>query len=152
MRYEDTRQAAGRERLVQVLGGLAEQTPDAIKSVELWRPTVVNHSGYADDQTEVWVRLGEDVQAFKREKPAHYKRVETGTEWQEKGTELFLVADYSLKPDDHVVIDGEAFIVFEEQTGYGFQKLTITRDGQRFVRPARTEPVYRQMAMKARIV
>ena len=152
MIYEDSRQAVMHERFDQVLGALAEQMPDGVKSVELWRPTVVNRSGYADDQTEVWVRLGEDVPAFKGDKPEHYIRTEVGTAIKQKGTLLFLTDEFGLFPDDHIVIDGVAYVVTEELTGMGFQKLTIDRQSSRFSRPARTEPVYRQMAMKARIV
>lgn len=161
MRYEDSRQAAMHERFDQVLGALAEQMPDGVKAVELWRPSVVNRSGYADDQTEVWIRLGEDVPAFKGDKPEHFVRTPAGTAFSQtdgnyavkaKGTLLFLTDEFGVIPEDHVVIDGEAYIVTEELTGVGFQKLTIEKRGSRFSRPARTEPVYRQMAMKARIV
>jgi len=156
--YADSRQAAMHARLAQVLGALIEQMPDNVKFIDLWRPAVVDHSGFADDQTEVWVRMAENVFAFKMEKAEHWVHTPAGKVMKPKGTYLILADDYGLMPDDHVILDGIPYIIDEEEANSSIQKLTLDKQGSRFVQPTRTDVdgvpaslTYRQIGMKARI-
>jgi hypothetical protein len=146
-------------RLAQVLGDLVEQMPDNVKAVDLWRATVVNRGGFADDQTEVWVRMAENVYAFKMEKAEHWILTTAGKMMKPKGTYLLLADDYGLKPDDHIIMDGIPYIIDEEEANSGMQKLTLDKQGSRFVAPTRTTGLgglaasltYRELGMKARV-
>lgn len=148
--YEGTRQAAFRERLLEVLGAMEEQMPEMSVLVELWRPDVVNRVGYADEQEEVWVRLGENIPGF------HF---ETSDRWYEAGVGiirqnwdwLILPDDLGIKTDDHVIIEGTVYMIKESTEMGGVFKCKIDKQMSRFIRPARTLPVYRQFAVKANI-
>ncbi len=150
MDFAQTKQGAFRARLIQVLGAMADQYPECAVEVELWRPRILNEDGYPDEQTEVWVRLGEDVPGF---------RVEQGERWFQEGIgvinqvhHLLILPDgFGLRPDDHVVIEGDAWLIIEATEMCGVEKLKLDRVKSRFARPARAEPVYREVGMKARI-
>jgi hypothetical protein len=149
--FEGTRQAEFRERLLEVLAAMEEMMPEMTVAVELWRPDVVDHSGYADEQEEKWIRLDENVPGF---------RFQTRDKWGERGVGiitqnwdwLLLPDDLGIQTGDHVDIDGEIFMISESEEQGGVFKGKIDKQKSRFVRPARTDPTYRQMGMKARIV
>lgn len=149
--YADSREAAVHTRLLQVLEALASQMPSTIVAVDLWRPTTVNNGGYADDRTEVWVRLSENVTAYQIEKADHWIQTPEGTVRKPKGTFLVLSGEYGVLADDHVVISGTAYLVSEEEVQAGIQKLTLDKQASRFIPPVRGATVYRQIGMKARI-
>jgi len=149
--FDGTRQADFRDRLLEVLGAMEEMMPEMSVTVDLWRPDVVDHSGYADEQKEVWVRLGENIPGF---------RIQTSDRWYEEGVGiirknwdwLLLPDDLGVKTDDHVIIEGEVFMISESAEMGGVFKGKIDSQKSRFVPPTRTTPVYRQLGMKARIV
>ncbi len=157
--YADSRQGAMHWRLAQVLGDMIEQMPKNVKQVDLWRPMVVDHNGFADDLSEVWVRLAEDVYSFKMEREEHWILTTVGKVMKPKGTYLLLADDYEIKPDDHVIMDGQAYIVDQIETNGGLQKLTLDKQGSRYTPLARSEGLgglpatqtYRVLGMKARI-
>jgi len=59
---------------------------------------------------------------------------------------------YNLEPTDHVIINGEAWMVTEFVKQAGISKLKLDRVKSRFKAPPRTDPVYRQMTMRAKIL
>lgn len=151
IRYVGTRQDALRKRLIQSLTAMEKLMPELAVIVEIWRPTVVNHSGYADEQIEVWVRIAEDVPGF---------RFQTRDRWFELGVGiirknwdwLILPDDLGVETDDHVIIEGEVFQISESEQQGGIFQCKLDSQKVRFIRPPRSAPTYRQMSMKANIV
>jgi hypothetical protein len=149
--YAGTRQADFRARLLEVLDAMAEMMPGMVVSVEVWRPAIVDHSGYADEQVEVWVRVDENVPGF---------RFQTRDRWFELGVGivrqnwdwLILPDGLSIKTDDHVIIQGDVFMVSESEEQGGVFRCKLNSQMTRFVRPPRSAPTYRQLGMKASIV
>jgi hypothetical protein len=125
--------------------------PGMSVTVELWRPDILNHDGYADEQVEVWVRLDENIPGF---------RFQTSDRWFELGVGiirqnwdwLILPDDLGVKTDDHVIIKGEVFMIASSEEQGGVFRCKLDSQKIRFVRPPRSAPTYRQMGMKANIV
>lgn len=149
--YDGTTQAAMRERLLEVLAAMKDIMPGMAVEVEIWRPDVLNHSGYADEQVEIWVRLDENVPGF---------RFQTSDRWFELGVGiirqnwdwLILPDDLGIKTDDHVIIKGEVFMISASEEQGGVFRCKLNSQMPRFIRPPRSAPTYRQMGMKANIV
>ncbi len=147
-----SKEAIFRDRVLEILDALALQWPSLSVHVDFWRPTVISQSDdYADKQVETWVRLAEEVPAF---------FVSTVERWYEKdvgiirmNTDWLIVpALYNLEPNDHVILNGEPWLIFEATEQAGIGKLKIDRVKSRFQAPPRTDPTVRQLAIKARIL
>lgn len=148
---DGTRQEEFRARLLEVLAAMEDMMPEMSVTVELWRADVVDHSGYADEQTEVWVRLDENVPGFNFQTPDRWFEqgvgiVRVNYDW------LILPDGLGVKTDDHVVFNGESYLISEATEMAGIFKCKIDKRKSRFVQPARALPTYRQMSMKACIV
>lgn len=137
-------------RILEVLAGMALQYPSLSVLIDIWRPAVVNRTGYADTQTEVWVRVAESVPAF---------YVKTFDRWYEKevgvltspASFVILPDTFNIVPEDHIILNGEACMVITTAEQAGISKVKIDKQKSRFVHPARSAPVYRQIGMKARL-
>lgn len=149
--FEGTRHAAFRDRLLEVIEALEEMMPEMTVTVELWKPDVVDHSGYADEQTEVWVRLDENVPGF---------QFQTSDRWfdsalgiiRQNNDWLIVPDNFGTETDVHAIINGTVYLICEYTEMGGIAKCKLDADKSRFVRPARTDPTYRQLGMKALIV
>jgi hypothetical protein len=141
-----------RGRVLEILEALALQWPSLSIRVDFWRLSVVSQSDdYSDKQVERWVRLAENVPAFLVSSAERWFEKEVGIirmnmDW------LITTALYNLEPNDHVIVNGEPWMITEAVEQAGIGKLKIDRVKSRFKAPPRTDPVYRQLIIKARIV
>lgn len=147
-----SKEFAFRGRVLEILDALALQWPSLSVRVDMWRISVVNPTtDYSDKQVQVWVRLAENVPAF---------FVTTAERWYQKeegvihmNVEWIITPDlYDMEPDDVVILNGSSWMVVEAAEQAGISKLKIDHVKSRFIAPPRTDPTYRQMTMKARIV
>jgi len=145
-----SKEAVFRTRILEVLASMALQFPSLSVRIDLWRPAIVNRGEYADQQVEVWIRLDEEVPAFYVETMERWFEKEIGI-IRENVNYVILPAGFDLEPDDHVILNGESWMVIQSAEQAGISKVKIDIRKSRFVAPARTEPTYRQMTMKARI-
>lgn len=146
------REAIFKSRVQTVLGALACQFPSLFIRVDFWRPRVVEITdGYADSDVEKWVRLAESVEAFVLEQPERFFQSEVGIINQ---TNRFLIIPegLGLRPDDHVIVQGEAWLIVEAVEQAGVAKVKLDRTKNRFVRPGRFDPTYRQIGVKVAIL
>jgi hypothetical protein len=152
MRYPTgSQEEAFRERVYEILGALALQWPSLSVRVDLWRQGVVSQAdGYSDTQVEVWIRLAENVPAFRVSTVDRWYQKEEGVIYMNQDW-LILPAHYTLEPTDNVIVDGIAWMVIDSAEQAGVSKVKIDLAKSRFKMPARTLPTYRQMGMKARI-
>ena len=153
MRYPTgSQEEAFRERVYEILGALAEQWPSLSVRVDLWRQGVVSQTdGYSDAQVEVWIRLAENVPAFRVSTVDRWYQKEEGVIYMNQDW-VIIPARYTLEPTDNVIIDGVAWMVIDSAEQAGVSKVKIDLEKSRFQMPPRTDPTYRQMTMKARIV
>lgn len=146
-----SRAEAFKERLAEVLECAAGEFPDLFVTLDAWRPMLLKQTDdYPDERTEVWVRLGESVDAFNIEKYDKLYQAEIGL-IRQKVNQLILVDTYNLVPDDHVVINGKAFVIVDEAKKLGMQRATIDASKSRFKIPRRSAPTYRNLQVKAKI-
>jgi len=147
-----TKETAYSARVFEVLEAMALQFPSISVTMEIWRPASVNKGGdlYADQQVEVWVRLGEDVPAFYIEKLERWFDSVLGIVHQD-AHRVILPEGYDLRGDDHIILHGDAWLITQSAEQAGVAQLMIDKAKSRFVRPPRTDPTYRQMTMRARI-
>ena len=147
-----SQEAIFRGRVLEILGALALQWPSLSVTVDFWRLGVVSQSDdYSDKQKEVWVRIAENVPAFFVSTVERWYQKEEGiirmnADW------LIIPALYNMEPSDHVIINGEPWMVTDSAEQAGIGKLKIDRPKSRFKAPARTAPTYRQLTIKAKIV
>lgn len=146
-----SKEAAFNARILEILEGMALQYPSLSVLIDIWRPCVVNKSGYADTQTEVWVRLAENVPAF---------HVNTFERWYEKEVGVLIspvayviLPDvFNIEPEDHIILKGVPHMVITTAEQAGVSKIKIEKQKSRFVHPPRSAPTYRQMTIKARLI
>jgi hypothetical protein len=148
-----SKEAVFRGRVLEILTALALQYPSLSVTVDLWRLGVINggDSDYPDDTVEKWIRIAENVPAF---------FVSTAERWYQKEEGIIRMnvdwvitpALYNMEPSDHVIIGGEPWMVVETAEQAGISKLKIDKVKSRFVAPSRSDPTYRQMSIRARIV
>jgi len=147
-----SKEAVFRDRVLEILDALALQWPSLSVHVDFWRLAVVSQADdFSDKQTEVWVRIAEGIPAFFVSTVERWYQKEEGVirmnvDW------LITPALYNLEPTDHVIINGEAWMVTEFVKQAGISKLKLDRVKSRFKAPPRTDPVYRQMTMRAKIL
>jgi len=143
---------AFRARVYEILGALALQWPSLSVRVDLWRQGVVSQTNdYSDAQTEVWIRLAENVPAFRVSTVDRWYQKEEGVIYMNQDW-LILPAQYTLEPTDNVIIEGLAWMVINSAEQAGVSKVRIDLAKSRFVMPPRTDPTYRQVTTKCRIV
>jgi hypothetical protein len=148
-----SKEAVFRGRVLEILNAMALQYPSLSITVDLWRLGVVSgaESQYPDDMVERWIRIAENVPAF---------FVSTAERWYQKEEGIIRMnvdwvitpALYDMEPSDHVIINGEAWMVVETAEQAGISKLKIDKVKSRFKAPPRTDPTIRQMAMRAKIL
>lgn len=147
-----SKEAAFRDRVLEILDALAVQWPSLSVHVDLWRIGVVNPTtDYSDKQVQVWVRLAEEVPAFFVTTAERWYQADVGVIRMQVNW-IITPALYSLEADDVVILNGEAWMVVEAAEQAGISKLKIDHVKSRFIAPPRTDPTYRQMGMKARII
>lgn len=153
MRYPTgSQEEAFRERVYEILGALAEQWPSLSVRVDLWRQGVVSQTdGYSDTQVEVWIRLAENVPAFRVSTVDRWYQKEEGVLYMNQDW-VILPAHYTLEPTDNVIIEGIAWMVIDSAEQAGVSKVKIDLAKSRFKMPPRTAPTYRQIGMKAKII
>jgi hypothetical protein len=152
MSVYDSKESLIRDRMLEILAALQLQYPSLSVTIDLWRPKVVtpSSSGFADEGIEVWIRLDENVPAF---------FVETMERWYEEAVGIInqntnyiiLPAGHDLEPDDHIILNGESWMVIDSAEQAGISKLKVDKQKSRFKAPSRVVPVYRELGMKARI-
>lgn len=141
-----------RQRLQAVLGVLACQYPSLLVQVDLWRPKVVSDSDeYSDETTESWIRLGENVEAFILDQPERFFQADVGI-INQTNRYLLLPEGYGLRPDDHIIVQGQAWLVVESTEQMGVAKVKLDKTKQRFKRPGRFDPTLRELGVKAAIL
>jgi len=147
-----SKEAVFRDRVLEILDALALQWPSLSVHVDFWRIAIVSSTDdYSDKQTEHWVKLAENVPAFFVSTVERWYQKEEGiirmnTDW------LITPALYNLEPTDHVIVNGEPWMITESTEQAGIGKLKIDRVKSRFKAPPRTDPVYRQMTIRAKIL
>lgn len=152
-----SREAMFRLRLRSVLMAIGCQYPALFPTVDAWRYTVVSpfidacgNEGFPDQDKQVWVRLGEEIPAFVFDKEEKFYQADVGlirmiVKW------VLLPDGYDIRIDDHIVINGFAYIVVEVLSVMGVTKLKVDLAKSRFQAPARDVPTYRQFEFKAAI-
>lgn len=153
-----SREALFRKRLRSVLVLLGCQYPSLFPLVGFWRPAVVTPSfdacgneDFPDNEQEVWVRLGESIAAFVFEKEERFFQADQGI--VRMLVKFVIVPEgMDIRGDDHVIIDGWAYMVTESVEQMGVTRLKVERAKSRFKAPARSEPTYRQLECKAAIL
>lgn len=147
-----SKEAVFRDRVLEILEALALQWPSLSVTVDLWRYSVITPplTGYSDSGIERWVRIAENVPAF---------FISTAERWYQKDEGVIRMnvdwiitpALYDMEPSDHIIINGESWMVIETAEQAGISKLKVDRVKSRFEAPPRTDPTFRQMTMKVRI-
>lgn len=150
-----TRDAIFRQRVQDVLLALQAQFPSLAIVIDAWRPYVVSEDtgAFGDEQDETWVRLGEGIDAFLLEKNERWFQAEVGV-INQRVSYLLLPQLYGLRADDHVIVNGLAYLIIESVEQMGISKLKIDRTKQRFQPqniPGRFAPTYRMLEIKASI-
>ena len=147
-----SKEAIFQTRILEILNALALQYPSLSITIDLWRLTTVTqtNSQYSDDLIERWVRIAENVPAF---------FISTAERWYQKeegiicmNTNWVILPAYDTEPNDHIIMDGESWMVIETAEQMGIAKLKVDKPKSRFVMPPRTDPTFRQTTIKARIV
>ncbi len=139
-----------RNRLLSVLETMARIMPSLSVTVDVWRPKVVSLAEFADEGREVWIRLGEGVPAFFLEDMSRWFDTKVGIYLQDDHN-LMLPDGMDIRPDDHIIINGESWMVVGSAEQAGISKVKVDKVKSRFRAPARTEPTYRELGMKVRI-
>jgi hypothetical protein len=145
-----------RDRLLQVLTGLGIRFPSLFRTADFWRQTVISYdpTAYADDQTQVWVRLGEQVPVFFYEKMERFYQAETGI-INERVTYLFATELLDLVSGDHVIVSGISYLIVNIDKQAGVVQLKISPEKSNFVMPDRNMDgsyrTYRLFSARARI-
>jgi hypothetical protein len=140
-----------RGRVTEVLNALATLWPELSVTVDFWRLAVISQSDdYSDQQTERWIRIAESVPAFFLSTVERWYQKEEGVirthvNW------LITKQLYGIEPSDHIILNGEGWMVTEATEQSGVAKMRIDRVKSRFVMPARTAAVNRQLTIKANI-
>lgn len=148
-----TRDDIFRQQIQDKLKALHAQFPSLSLHIDAWRPyiTTVDTDEYADEQTEVWVRLGERIPAFLQEVNERWFQPEMGV-LNQRVSYLLLHQLYGFRPDDHVIVNGRAYLVVEAVEQMGVSKLKIDRIKQRFEPnniPGRFAPINRLLYIGA---
>lgn len=139
------------QRVRQILGTMAILRPQIMVLVDLYRPAVVDTSDYPDDQSEVFVRLAEDITAYKLVKEDKFYQAEVGLILTRIDF-LILPAGFGIEPDDHAVISGVPYLITDSWEEMGVCKAIISQPKNRFIRAGRGTPTYRQTGIGAFIV
>jgi len=119
-------------------------------TVDVWRPKVVSLAEFADEGKEVWIRLEENVPAFFLEDMDRWFDKEVGIILQDNHN-LLLPDGLDIHPDDHVILNGESWMVVGSADQAGIAKVKIDKPKSRFRMPARTAPTYREVGVKVKI-
>ncbi len=146
----NSKESLMRDRLLNVLEVSALQFPSMSVTIDLWRPKVVSRGEFADEGVEVWIRLDEEVPAFFIDKMSRWFDEAVGIIEQTTNS-IVLPGGHILKVDDHIILQGEPWIVIGVQDIGGICAARIDKQKSRFQMPARTVPTYREIGMKARI-
>ena len=147
-----TRETAFKDRLAEVLECAAGIFPSLFVTVDLWRPFSKRAGDdYPDERVEAWMRLAENVDAFNFEKQDKFYQANVGL-IRQKVNQMLLTDIYDLQPDDHIILQGQSFVVIDTTSQAGVQKLTIDAPKSRFKVPSRSSPTYRGITMRARIL
>lgn len=147
-----SREAFFKERIQAILSILACQYPSLFIKADLWRPKVVSTTGdFSDEDPEVWIRLGEQVDAFMLVQQERFFQADVGI-INQTNRYLLIAEGYGLHPDDHVIVRGEAWLISEVTDQMGISKLRLDKTKERFKRPGRSVPTYREIGMKAAIL
>jgi hypothetical protein len=139
-----------RDRLLDVLKTMALLMPSLSVTIEVWRPKVVSVSEFADEGKEVWIRLAENVPAFYLEDMNRWFDKEIGIVLQ-NDHKLLIPDGCDVRPDDHVIVNGEAWMVVGSVEQAGISQLKIDKAKSRFRVLARELPIYRELGIKVRI-
>jgi len=135
-----------------ILACLGSQVPSMFVTVDLWRQTVisVDPTLFADEQVMVWVRLAENVPVMVIESKRRFYKEEIGV-INEFSRYLVSADPLFIRPGDHVCYGGESHFISEIETQAGITKAKIEQQKSAFIMPARTDPTYRILGMRARI-
>lgn len=147
-----TKEDVFKERVLEILDALALQYPSLSVHVDLVRPAVVSmtNADYPDVIVEKWVKLAEHVPAFYLETLEKWFQQDVGIVRQNTSY-VILPAGYDLEPDDHIILNGEPWMVIRAAEQMGVSKVQVDRPKSRYKGVPKTEPTYRQTSMKARI-
>jgi hypothetical protein len=149
-----TKEQMFRERVQNLLGSLQGQYPTLFVPVELYRLNVVsfNPTEAIDDMPEVFIRLdpGPGTIGFNYQTMDRWYQADVGL-IQQKVNNLIVSGDYDLQPDDHVIIQGVAYMVVDAQNILGVCKAKIDLPKARWNKQPRGTPTYRQIGIQAYI-
>ena len=152
-----TREGAFRGRVQEILRALACQYPSLFFRADFWRIAVVTpifdgcgEEDFNDQDREVWVRLGEGVNIFTYETRVRFWQAAEGIIWQQIRW-MMAPEGLGLEPGDHVVFNGQSFMISDMTSMMGVTKMKIESAKSRFIMPGRDIPTYRQLQVKAAI-
>jgi hypothetical protein len=148
--YVSTKEAQITSRFSNLIRQLSRLYPSVAKTVDLWRPMEMSTGPFSGQSITVWTRLEEGINAVHIEKEERFYQAQEGIIWQRVNW-LFLPDAYGIGPNDHIVLDGEGWLVIDNVTQQGWAKLTIDKPKSRFRNPAAGSPTYRMSQMKAKI-
>ncbi len=138
------------QRVRQILGTLAIIKPSLMVSCDLYRLSVVDNTGYADENKEELVRLAEGITGFNLEhEDKMYQEgvglIRTRVNW------LILPAGFGLEADDQVVVNNVPYMITEAKEEMGVCRCTISQPKSRWTKPARGATTYRQVGIGCNI-
>lgn len=148
--YISTKEAKIASKFENLIKQLKRLYPSVAKTVDAWRPVEMTTGQFGGQSVTVWVRLEDCINAVHIEKQDRWFDAQEGIIHQ-RINYLFLPDAYGLMPNDHIVLDGEGWLVVDNVTQQGWARLTIDKPKSRFKNPVAGAPTNRIMQMKARI-